>query len=437
MLPSLHSTLRVVLCPDKVHVLGRTKGRHSAISLQVTLPCCSADHSVPWQAALQTFGYWLKENPQPRARACFILSNRFVRYALVPWANEVNSSQEELALAQAVLADIYGELIDGWYIATADTGYQQPKLAAAIDSELLKSLSLLCDVSSLSLNSIRPWLTVAYSHFLPQLEAASGLFAVEEANQLVTLCFQDKTLTGVRKDVISEVNQLPDCVQREKTYSGLGASVPFYLHTEQRDIPQAKGLVHSLHVSDEHGAFEMALTEDSRQVINLEFHPSRLTASPSGWRLFSFSLLLLVFLSYRYVDLYNEQQKIQSEVARTSAVMQEARNQASDPKILDNLQNAAGVIEQLSFPWNKLFVALESASTNDVALLAVQPDLQVGHITLQGEAKNWSAMVAYLRGLNRQQFFTSVQLTSHQIQQNDPQKPVRFVLQCTWGSHSI
>lgn len=432
MLPSLHNTLKIILCPDKVLVLGRGRGFRPAPRMQITLPCREADHPT-WQAAVQTLESWLKDNPQPHARVRFVLSNRFVRYALVPWSDEVTRQQEERALAQAVFADIYGDLADEWFVATADTGYQRPKLAAAVDAEFLKSLSLLCDAFSLSLDSVQPWLPVAYGHFLPQMEANAGLFAVAEADQLVTLCYQDKVLTGVRKEVIPEFGRLVDCIQRERMYSGLSAAAPFYLHAEQHYSAQTDGLVHSLHVGEESNAFEMARTDGSRRVINVEFHPRRLIGSPSGWGLFSGSLLLLLFLSYLYVYFQNEHQQMRHEIEQRDAMVQQARKQASDPKITDSLQQAAGVIEQLSFPWNRLFVALESASTNDVALLAVQPDLQSGVITLKGEAKNWHAMVAYLRRLSEQQFFTGVQLTSHQIQQNDPQKPVRFVLQCTWG----
>lgn len=82
--------------------------------------------------------------------------------------------------------------------------------------------------------------------------------------------------------------------------------------------------------------------------------------------------------------------------------------------------------------WDKLFKALESSMNEDVALLSVQPDAVGGTVALDAEARDWDAMLDYIRRLNEGKFFTGVHLISHQIRQSDPQRPVRFALSCTW-----
>ena len=84
------------------------------------------------------------------------------------------------------------------------------------------------------------------------------------------------------------------------------------------------------------------------------------------------------------------------------------------------------------FPWDKLFKALETSMDKDVALLSIQPDVAGGVVILSAEARDWNAMLGYIRRLGEDKFFTDVHLVSHQIQQSDPQKPVRFVLSCAW-----
>lgn len=433
---SLHNTLRVVLCPDKVILLGRRKGFKQNIQLQTSLACESMQEGAGWQAALGTLKSWLHEHPQPRSRVSFILSNRFVRYALIPWSDEVKSAQEEQGLAQAVFADIYGNMCSEWSIAVAGTGYQQPLLAAAIDAGLCSSIRQLCVGTGLILESIQPWLTVAYSHFRPQIETTtSGLFAIEESGQLVTLALQNKEMVSVRKEPVAGAEHLGDCLQRELIYCGFAKAVPIRVHNQSGNTQalSATGMkVDFLRVSDGQPDFDMALTRGYPQSLILNFHPRRFAGSRSGIVLLTASLVLAAFLSYFYATAFREHQRIQTEVTRISAAKRLSRDQVSDPQIAETWKRATAVIEQLSFPWNRLFFTLESATVDDVVLLAVQPDLQTGVITLSGEARNWHAMVQYLRRLKDDRFFTSVQLANHQIQQNDPQKPVHFILLCTW-----
>lgn len=46
-------------------------------------------------------------------------------------------------------------------------------------------------------------------------------------------------------------------------------------------------------------------------------------------------------------------------------------------------------------------------------------------------------MLDYIRRLNKGEFLTDVHLVSHQIQQSDPQRPVRFVLSCAWPAPQL
>lgn len=105
---------------------------------------------------------------------------------------------------------------------------------------------------------------------------------------------------------------------------------------------------------------------------------------------------------------------------------QAAREQALE------VQHANLVLRQLSLPWDTLFRAVESAGGETVALLSMEPDIQKGTVRISGEAKNFDAMLEYVRQLGARDVFGSVHLQSHQIQQDDPQKPVRFSLLAVW-----
>lgn len=96
------------------------------------------------------------------------------------------------------------------------------------------------------------------------------------------------------------------------------------------------------------------------------------------------------------------------------------------------IKRANEVIDQLALPWDQLFAAIEGVDGKDVALLAIQPDKRKGEVAIGGEAKNVAAMLDYMRRLNEARQLRKVVLLSHQIQQQDPQKPVRFNLSAKW-----
>ena len=48
------------------------------------------------------------------------------------------------------------------------------------------------------------------------------------------------------------------------------------------------------------------------------------------------------------------------------------------------------------------------------------------------EAKTSDDMIAYIEQLKKQEFFTAVLLTKHEINEQDPNKPWRFQFEAQW-----
>jgi Tfp pilus assembly protein PilN len=67
-----------------------------------------------------------------------------------------------------------------------------------------------------------------------------------------------------------------------------------------------------------------------------------------------------------------------------------------------------------------------------VALLQIESDVDKQHVKISAEARTLGAMLDYLRDLEGRSILSDVYLQSHQIQQQDPERPVRFVLTATW-----
>lgn len=155
------------------------------------------------------------------------------------------------------------------------------------------------------------------------------------------------------------------------------------------------------------------------------------------------SLVLLVFgvglVAYElqaYMQLSEQSKHLQADLLRQKKNQQTISVSAEGKELAPELHKAAVVIDRLAFPWENLFKVLERSTASDVTLLSVQPDLASGVVTLNAEARDRDAMLRYVKRLSADAYFKSVHMVSHQIQQSDPQRPVRFVLSCAWSVES-
>lgn len=95
----------------------------------------------------------------------------------------------------------------------------------------------------------------------------------------------------------------------------------------------------------------------------------------------------------------------------------------------------ANVAVELNTPWNPLFRALEDAPQK-VALLSIEPDAHKRELVLTGEAKDFKEMLDYVRYLQGQTMLSGIALQTHQINQQDSDKPVRFRITAAWTVRS-
>ena len=132
-----------------------------------------------------------------------------------------------------------------------------------------------------------------------------------------------------------------------------------------------------------------------------------------------------VALSYR---------QAQSVLEATEALA--SRSEARAPQRRASADEVAQVREtlaRLSLPWDKLFGALESAASERVALLAVEPDSKTGTVLISGDSKDYLAALSYVLELSHSDSLSKVQLVRHEMKANDPQRPVAFTVTARWN----
>jgi Tfp pilus assembly protein PilN len=110
-----------------------------------------------------------------------------------------------------------------------------------------------------------------------------------------------------------------------------------------------------------------------------------------------------------------------------------AARQAVDAQAVTlEIKRATEIATQLRLPWNTLFQSIEGSPVPDVALLSIESDTDKRKVKISAEGRDTDAMLAYLGFLEGLPTLRSVFLESHAVQQQDPQRPVRFVVAADW-----
>lgn len=127
--------------------------------------------------------------------------------------------------------------------------------------------------------------------------------------------------------------------------------------------------------------------------------------------------------------------KLQSLAQRAPAQMQTPSAARHAPATLTPAQGAAvnEAIDQLNLPWRALLDAVEAATPPQIALLAVEADARRQIVRGHAEARDSDAMFAYLAALRAQPCFSAVQLSRHEANTQDPNRPQRFQFEAYWG----
>ncbi|MFA6901551.1 MAG: fimbrial assembly protein [Gallionellaceae bacterium] len=170
--------------------------------------------------------------------------------------------------------------------------------------------------------------------------------------------------------------------------------------------------------------------------LNLDYQRSIKPFPWGGLLLLVLALATLLATALHYRSLSTESALLESRAELADRAAQRhlpgRRSNVAASGLAREVKRANEALRQLSMPWDRLFRTVEAAGAKEVALLALEPDTEKRQVKISGEAKNIAAMLNYIRQLEHRDEFGSVYLQSHHVQQQDPDKPVRFVLLAIW-----
>ena|SRR3974390_3371064 len=174
--------------------------------------------------------------------------------------------------------------------------------------------------------------------------------------------------------------------------------------------------------------------------VHLDFRREHRPPVWPGVVLFTAAFLAGIALAIQYQQLSAEVANVEAHVRMSAGAAQKKRpppvRQSGDVQVATlEIKRATEIAAQLRLPWNALFQSIEASPVPDVALLSIESDNDKRKVKISAEGKNVDAMLAYLGFLEGLPTLKAVFLESHSVQQQDPQRPIRFVVGADWVVH--
>jgi hypothetical protein len=151
-----------------------------------------------WPAAIEALARALPEVAPRGAEVRTIVSNHFVRYALLPGIERLGADEEREALARHQFQTVHGERAAAWRVALAEHGARASGLAAALDAELVDALVATLTAAGHTPRAIAPLLAAAVNACRGEIGSDPAWIAVAEPGRLCVGCLDDRRWIDVR-----------------------------------------------------------------------------------------------------------------------------------------------------------------------------------------------------------------------------------------------
>lgn len=210
--------LQIGLAPDAVCGIRRKRGRIVGKHLNE----CADRSSRSWEPALAVLPPLMRELAAGPCRATVVLSDCFVRYVLVPWNAQLATRAEDLAYARHCFETVHGEIAADWEIRLSPGRRDEPRIASAVDRQLIAELRTIFKNERSRLVSVQPLLMAAFNRALPQLDAAPGMVLAVSSGHYAYVSYAADRVLAVRSGGFgSTAEELAAIAERESIWSGI------------------------------------------------------------------------------------------------------------------------------------------------------------------------------------------------------------------------
>jgi hypothetical protein len=164
------------------------------------------------------------------------------------------------------------------------------------------------------------------------------------------------------------------------------------------------------------------------RALELDFRAPARAASRAGGALLALALVFSAHVALSYRDARDSVADKERRLARLGRPAAPAPQAASREEIAF----AGETLQRLATPWDNLFGALESTASDQVALLAIEPDAKTGAALIRAEARDYLAALNYVLRLQEAPALHQVRLVRHELRPQAPPGTVAFAVRVTW-----
>lgn len=225
---SLRDELRIVLGRDQVQWVraGRRltlRGIEYRMKELRAFPCAAGTEGHPWEPVMQALGTALAGLQGSPARAQVVLSNHFMRYAMVANNETLSSSAEELAFARHRFVQLYGPDAEGWDCRLDGNSEGEAKLASAVDGRLMEELCAVFRDAGVTLVSVQPQLMKAYNNSHKDIGGQRAWFVQQGEGKLCIGVVEQGAWRELRTVRAGDdwLEMLPEIMEREVCLMGV------------------------------------------------------------------------------------------------------------------------------------------------------------------------------------------------------------------------
>lgn len=194
----LRSELRVGLSPERLVAVWYGRGIGNTVRERFIERFEPPAAGPGWKNALDALS---RLNVSDRARQCevaIVLSNHFVRYAILPWTPALKADADWVAYARHTLAATYGAQAADWEVRLCSNGHRKARIACGVETALIRAVSDAALESGVRLASIQPYLAVVFNRLRDTFERDEAWLAVQEAGRLTLCVMGGQGLSAVR-----------------------------------------------------------------------------------------------------------------------------------------------------------------------------------------------------------------------------------------------
>jgi hypothetical protein len=209
------------LCAESLVLAAYERGLRPGKGRASVTPVQGNPNSPEWRAAVDAL---------PGALAGFrnhdvsvVLADQFVRYALLAWNAALKSEEQWLALARHRLGAVHGAAAADWDVKLTETAPSGPRLACAVDRELLGELAAKLVAANVRLVSVQPFLVAAFNRIRRAIGNGSCWLVIEEPRRLTLAFIQHGVWVAVRSRRTDPGWRaaLPELIERESAFLAL------------------------------------------------------------------------------------------------------------------------------------------------------------------------------------------------------------------------